>query len=460
MIRRALSKIFQAGTAAANRRRYEGASGGRRWHDSAVSFGSNQSGLHGGPQLRARARHLTANNPHAAKGLDTLTTALVGTGIKPQSAVEDPDLRRAHNQAFERWTDSADIDALGDFYAMTAGVAAAMVRDGEALVILETDRDAGALRLRQIAAEQLDASVTRELPDRGRIIAGVEFDASGRRVAYHILPDAQDLPFMRQLEPVRVLAADVLHIFERRFAGQVRGVSWFAPVLLRLAELDKTEDAQIVRQQIGALLTGFVTDSEGGMAGFTGEQDGSNLEGGLEPGTLKVLRPGQDVRFSDPPEIGAEANEFIRLQLRGIAAGLGITYEQLTGDYSSTNYSSARAALIEFRRRIEAVQNHVLVFQFCRPVWQRWLTLEMLAGRLNAPGFESDPDRYLVPRWITPGWAWVDPQKEISAQKEAVEAGFMSRREVVAGRGLDIEALDAERAADAVREPRPEEEAA
>jgi lambda family phage portal protein len=130
-----------------------------------------------------------------------------------------------------------------------------------------------------------------------------------------------------------------------------------------------------------------------------------------------------------------------------------VTYEQLTGDYSGSNYSSARAALIEFRRRIEAIQHHVLIRQFCRPVWQRWLATEALAGRIDAAGLAEDPDAFLAARWITPGWGWVDPVKEVQATVAAIDAGLMSRREAVAARGWDVAQLDREIADDAARAP-------
>ncbi len=327
-----------------------------------------------------------------------------------------------------------------------------MFRDGEVFVRLETDRS-GALRLRLIPTEQVDRALHRDLGDGARIISGVEFDGDGRRVAFHVFPDSPDLPFATALEAVGVSAEDMLHVFRPTHAGQVRGVSALAPVLTMLREFDKTMDAQVVRQQLGAALAGFIYDQEGGTGGFGGEARGSVLEGGLEPGTLKILPPGTDVRFSTPPTIGADALEFLRIVLRTGAAGGGVTYEQQTGDYSSTNYSSARAALIEFRRRIEAIQHHVIVRMFVRPVWRRWMTLEALSGRLTLTGFASDPEAFLAVKVITPGWAWVDPEKEIAAEIAAINARLKSRREGVAGRGYDLRQLDREIAEDAASAP-------
>src|SRR5262249_3180331 len=155
---------------------------------------------------------------------------------------------------------------------------------------------------------------------------------------------------------IRVPADSMCHLFQPLAPGQVRGISWLAPVLLRLHELDLYEDAQLVRQKVAALFAGFLTDPTGAAGGFEGTQLGSVLTSGLEPGTLKILPPNVGIEFSKPPEIGADSNEFMRLQLRSVAAGLGVPEYLLTGDLSQANYSSLRAALIEFRARLEQIQ--------------------------------------------------------------------------------------------------------
>jgi len=174
------------------------------------------------------------------------------------------------------------------------------------------------------------------------------------------------------------------------------------------------------------------------------DADGNALAG-LEPGTLQVLLPGEDVKFSSPADVGATYETFLRVQLRSIAAGIGITYEQLTGDLTSVNYSSIRAGLLEFRRRCEAFQHQTIVYQLCMRVWKRWIEAAVLSGALSrtAAGIEA--------KWIPPGFAWVDPLKDIKAQVMAVRAGFKSRAEVVSEQGYDAQAIDREIAADNAR---------
>src|SRR5262249_14133060 len=164
-----------------------------------------------------------------------------------------------------------------------------MVIDGDVLGSLMFD---GRLRVRLLDAEQIDGALHRELGGGARIVSGVEFDAAGRRVAYHAFRDRPGLPIVTGLDTVRLPAEDVAHLFNAITPGQVRGLSWYAPILLRLHELDQAHDAQLVRQKIAALLAGFIVDANGEAGGFVGERKESALEGGLEPGTLKVLDPG------------------------------------------------------------------------------------------------------------------------------------------------------------------------
>lgn len=379
----------------------------------------------------------------AAAGADAWVSSLVGTGIRPTPTHPDPAWRAAVSATWDRWTDSADADGLMDGYGIQAALVRSMVVSGEGIAVVALGLNGVTVRI--VDPEQIDPALTRDLDGGGRIIQGIEFDAAGRRVAYHVLRDRPG--FGVRLDHVRVPAEDVIHLFRVDFPGQIRGVSWFAPILLRLRDLDETHDALVLRAKLAAMLAGFVVAPDGQVP-FDGEVMDGSLEGGLEPGTLKVLRPGEDIRFSDPPKIGEDGIDFLKVTAREIAAGLGVPASVLMGDYSDANYSSLRASLLDFRRRVEAIQHNTIVFQMLRPLWRRVVATEILAGRLSAPGFERDPEAYLGARWITPKNEWVDPAKDVEAEIAAIGAGLMSRRAAVEARGISIENLDAEIAED------------
>ncbi|MCA0319824.1 MAG: phage portal protein [Proteobacteria bacterium] len=433
------------------KRSYDGAAGGRRWRGAGEMPVQRTAMIAGRDRLASRARYLAANNALAASAAEAWASALVGTGIKPQSLHPDPDVRAALNLAWERWTAEADADGLTDFYGLQTMAARQMIVTGDVLgLIVVTDDQAGVpLRLRLVEAEQVDPALHRELPGGARIVSGIEFDSDGRRVAYHAFREPPGAPLATALDMIRIPAEDVVHLFRATAPGQVRGISWFAPALLRLADLDQAHDAQLMRQKVAALLAGFVVDPNGDAGAFTGERrEGGILDGGLEPGTLKVLDPGQDVRFSDPATIGMESLEFLKLTAREIAAGLGLPEHVLTGDLSGANYSSLRAGLVEFRRKVEAIQHACLVHQFCRPVWQRFVETAALSGEVVLRDFDRYRTEYLAVKWITPRFDWVDPAKDAEAEVASLAAGLMSPREAAASRGYDLEALYREIAED------------
>ena len=403
--------------------------------------------------LRSRSRDMVRRNPWATNALDAFIGNCIGTGIKPQSQHPDAEVKEQIQTLWLRWTDEADAAGLTDFYGLQAIACRSVMEAGECFIRLRSrlpkDGLSVPLQLQLLEAEHLPTNETRKLENGNYIRAGIEFNGIGKRVAYHLYrqhPGDTSNP-MASTELVRVAADSVLHLFRPIRPGQLRGQPWLTQVLIKLYELDQYDDAELVRKKTAAMFAGFVTKNspEDRLLGEqTPDSSGTSLAG-LEPGTLQVLLPGEDVKFSTPADVGATYETFMRVQLRSIAAGMGITYEQLTGDLTGVNYSSIRAGLLEFRRRCEQFQHQVIVFQMCRPIWQRWIEAALLAGALRAT---ADTAVYFDVKWISPGFAWVDPLKDTKAQIMAVRAGFKSRAEVVSEQGYDAEAIDREIAAD------------
>ncbi|MDR2487967.1 MAG: phage portal protein, partial [Desulfovibrio sp.] len=245
---------------------------------------------------------------------------------------------------------------------------------------------------------------------------GIEFDRIGRRVAYHFYkrhPGDHTEPQING-EHVRVPAASVLHIIDPVEAGQLRGFSRYAPVLVKLFILDQYDDAELDRKKVAAMFAGFVRRP---ASEDLDRENGVNEDLlPLEPGQLQILDDGEDITFSAPSDVGGNYEAFQYRTLLQVAAGLGLPYANLTSDMLKANYSNTRAALLEFRRRVEAFQHSVLVFQLCRPVWARWMDAAALSGALSLPEFEKNRAAMLACAWLPPRWDWVDPQKDIRAE--------------------------------------------
>lgn len=434
---RTAAKAFHRITAPTGRRRIEAGAGGLRWQGAGHLPAPQQATLaaRGPAQLRASAAYL--NTPQGNRIVEAWAAALVGKGW--QACAQHPD-------AEERKSLSQDFEAM--LRPILLPLARALVRDGEAFVHLRLDTE-GDLRPKLIPTDQVDASLIRDLGNGARIVAGIEFDATDQVAAYHVLKESPGSPFAFYGEAVRVPAVDMLHVFDPLFPGQVRGLSWLAPVLLKMRDRDEASDALLMQLKTASLLTGFIKSVDGGAGGFEGAAEGNTLNVALEPGAMRLLSEGTDVSFSQPGQGHSQAVEFLRAQDREIATGAGLTFEMLTGDLGEANYSSARVGLIDFRRRAEMLQLNLIEGQFLRPLWQRWIAVQVLADVIHL----NHVDDYLAVRFVPPGWQWVDPQNEVAADVAAIEAGLISREEVVAGRGRDIDELDEERARDAARAP-------
>jgi lambda family phage portal protein len=256
--------------------------------------------------------------------------------------------------------------------------------------------------------------------------------------------------FIGGLDTVRVPASEIVHLFRPLRPGQIRGEPWLARALVKLNELDQYDDAELVRKKTAAMFAGFITrmSPEDNLMGEGLPDANGAAMAGLEPGTMQILEPGEDVKFSQPADVGASYAEFLRMQFRAVAAAMGITYEMLTGDLTQVNYSSIRAGLLEFRRRCEAIQHNVIVHQLCRPIWRAWMEQAALEGALALPQFNQNKRDYLAAKWIPQGWQWVDPKKEFDAMLTAIRAGLLSRSEAISAFGYDAEDIDREIAAD------------
>lgn len=436
------SRLFNRQGTETHKRHIEAAYGGRRGASGPRHFGSHgPETLASGPLVRSRARHAYANNGYVRNAVNAIVAEAVGAGIEANSAHPDRTLAAEIDKRFS----AAELDAecRTDHRGMTAAMSLAEIVDGEAIFVAE-DRD-GATVWRQIPAEFLDESDTRELSD-GYVVAGIEFSSNGMRRAYHIRPQRPTDLYPVTAESIRVTADDVLHVFRQLGPGQVRGISQLAPILLTVNELDQALDAMLVGLKTSAMFAGFVTDMTN-MGGAAEAFPDGLADISLEPGVVRVLPGGTDIKFSTP-EQAKESISFAKLTLGQIAAGLGVPQHLVDGDLTQANYSSLRAGLLPFRAKVEQYVYHTLVPQFLNPVFRRFVTDAYLAGRLDLP----DLAPALKAEWLPPRPMQVDPAKDMVAAREALAMGLTSRKQAVASLGWNVAELDQEIADDRARE--------
>ncbi|MFD1913807.1 phage portal protein [Halodurantibacterium flavum] len=409
-----------------------------------------------GPNVTARARYLVRNNGYAHGALDSWAANCIGTGIKPSSLIAQPKRKAELQRLWQDWTDEADAEGLTDFYGIQRRAARECFLAGECFIRLRPRRPEDGLvvplQLQLLPSEMLPIELNQVL-EGGRVIRqGIEFDAIGRRIAYHFHrrhPGDATEPGLSN-ETSRVPASEVLHVIDPVESGQLRGVSRFAPAIVKLFLLDQYDDAELDRKKVAAMYAIFVTSESDGNDPLQGEDPVTEVS----PGQIVRLDPNEKVTTADPADSGSTYEPFQYRTLLQVSAALGIPYAHLSQDMVKANFSNARTALMEFRRRIEAFQHSVLVFQMCRPIWERFVDLAVLSGAVRLPGYGKKRRDYVACDWLPPRWQWVDPLKDIRAEIEEIGAGLKSRSQAISERGYDAEEVDVQIAADRARERR------
>lgn len=419
-----------------------------------------------GQTTLARARFLVRNNGYAANGIEVFAGAAVGAGIVPSWKITDAAIREAGNKLWKRWTDEADAEGLTDFYGLQRRAARELFIAGEVFVRLRyrkmSDGLSVPLQLQMLPSEMLDVNYTVPWTNGTTIRQGIEFDRIGRRVAYHFWRrhpgDSTDPNILG--DRVRVPADQVLHIVDPVEAGQLRGLTKFTAAIVKLWSLDGYDDAELERKKTAALLGVFITreDPTGDLFDEAAEEaaaeDGGIGSVTLEPGTVHNLLPGEEPKPVMPADSGNSYEPFQYRTLLQVAVALGIPYYTLTGDLRGASYGSQRGGMLEFKRRMEAIQHSVLVFLMCRPVRKAWTDQAVLSGALKLKGYADDPSPWLDVDHIPPVFDWIDPLKDIQAAIIAKNAGLTSRTAIIKGQGQDPEAVDADIKADKDREER------
>jgi lambda family phage portal protein len=445
------------------RRSYEAAQGTRITLDWILSgLSANEEIRVGLKPLRERCRELERNDDYARGFFRLLENNVLGAdGITLQMQVRDDNgkMDELANDRIElawwQWGRVASTDGRAHWRDLSGLLLRTMARDGEVLVRLHRGWPGNkfALALEVIEADFLDESYSVDFGNGRRVVMGVEIDAYNRPIAYHILGSHPGEAMAHVRPRVRIPASEILHLFVPERPGQVRGVPWLASSMHGLKLLRGYKEAELVAARASAAKLGFLERPTDG-ADFHGDNDDATTGSrGMqaEPGTITELPIGMKFSSWDPSHPTQAFGDFVKSSLRGVASGLGVSYNSFASDLEGVNYSSIRAGLLEEREVWKSLQSW-MIRHVCEPVFEEWLKASLTAGAItviNSALPATKFDKFNSPRFRGRRWPWVDPLKDVEASITAINAGLTSRRAVIGAAGGDIYEVFNEQAADA-----------
>jgi len=423
--------------------------------------------------LRQRARMLYMAAPIATSAIKTNRTNVVGVGLRLKSRINrevlglSPEQAEAWQKQTERefalWAENkraCDATGMNNFYGLQQLALISWLLSGDCIGVLKqykVDRLLPySLRVHLIESDRIATPgnygtgtsvnyTTGKNPDNGNTIYdGVEVDSNGAVVAYHV---RSSYPFEVGAPTTtwaRVLAyqehtglPNVVHVVECERPDQYRGVSYLAQVIEPLLQLRRYTESELMAAVIESFFTAFIkTEAPTDENPFNqvetdppGEPSGPN-EYSMGPGQVNVMEPGEDVVFADPKRPAGGFDAFVTAICSQIGAALEIPADLLLKKFNAS-YSASRAALLEAWKAFK-MRREWLADDFCRPIYEVWMSEAVARGRIYAPGFFDNPAihaAYLGSEWLGPSQGQLDPTKEITAEILACSEGFSTHEQ-------------------------------
>jgi lambda family phage portal protein len=404
------------------------------------------------PDLRARSRDLERSAPIAAGAVATTTTNVIGDGLQLQASIDKDVLGLTADQAdrYEReqerewayYCKRADFTRVQHFDELQELAYRSRKQSGDVLAVRRFRKDRGDVYGTKVQLIEADRVCNPNYAtDSDTIVGGIEVDADGVHVAYHV---ARKHPGSLRLAGnswERIAARDkdgrllAVHIFERMRPELTRGVPYLAAVIEHLKQISDYSDAEVT----AAVTSGFITmaietpldDDENPPVGERGDANLADNEVKLGAGAVLSLAPGEKANLLNPSRPNANFGPFMEAFLQQVGVALQLPMELLLMHFTAS-YSASRAAL-EMAWQTFRKERSRFAWRFCQEVYGWFMDEAVASGRLHRPGYFADPvirEAWLGAEWIGPSRASLNPKMEAEADEIDIRNSVKTREQV------------------------------
>lgn len=429
-------------------------------------------------EIANRAEDLVSNDPHAASAISGMTINISGTGFVLQSVPNSEILgltkeqtRRLQAQAewaWQVWCNEADTAGKLKFWQIQYLATWSMLCRGEYFRLPVMLKDATATgRTFSLSLQGVDPLRVYTPSDKmadPSFRDGIQMDKLGRPIRYWVEDPSDRKRYVSagyatssEFTAIRAMVAHrpgMLHGFIPKSDEAVRGESVLAPAMKFFKDLSDYLDFELVGAIVAASFPVFIEVKN--PYAITGDLN-ANTEVEKQPRYYQEFTPGQVVygneneipHILDSKRPGDTFAPFVERLLRAVGASIGMPYEVIARDFSKTNYSSARAALLEAHRVIQLYQKW-LIDSLCQPCFEMVFEEAWLRGMIEipkgAPDFYEGRIAYTRSKWVPPKRGHVDPVKEMDALINGKAAAILNLDTIAAEMGTDWESVLMQRA--------------
>ncbi len=250
----------------------------------------------------------------------------------------------------------------------------------------------------------------------------------------------------------------IVHDFDHDRASQHRGgAGILSPVLQRLKMLIKYDGAELDAALLNAVFSAYIESpfDHSLLGDALGEE--VNTIGAYQNGraqfhderkimmgsaVIPTLYPGEKINTMDAARPSSNYPAFEAAVMRNLAAGTGLSAQQVSNNWSDVNYSSARAAMIEAWSTMDR-RRAAYTVGFSHQMFTCWAEESFDSDDYpdlpnGAPEFHECRAAYARARWIGPAKGWVDPVAEREGVWLGLEIGTSNLEDECAEQGIDM----------------------
>ena len=375
-------------------------------------------------RLVALSRKVYYNNAIVKSAITDIARYSIGPGIRVMPKSGDERWDEVAKAWWSSWCNYPEVTGRFDLPTLELLISEAIDRDGEIFILLTKTKDGRAAQLQVIEAHRVQTPPGKENDEQ--CFDGVVVDKFGRAIAYYIL--------LQSGEFKRVIAEDMIHLFEPERADQVRGYPRIAVAINTVLDRDELLRLEMQATKAASTISLVATSKTGGGSGIFGpttQDDNKTLETVWGGGALIRLRGDQDIKSFQLNRPNDRLDQHLEQYIRAACLGLQLPYE-FVWDSSKISGANTRLITAKAARRFEQRQN-LIISQALRRIWRYAAAVAIKSGDLEPT------NNWHVVDWIPPRSITVDAGRDSASDIALVEAGLMSRAEYFGSYGQDWE---------------------